>query len=92
MIRGLIYRLSATATLTSQFVNVWVFGGNPDQTVSGRAWVEGELQDVVAWARGRRAIDAVFQPFEGPGHCARSHGKDVEFARYILGLPHSAAD
>lgn len=80
----MIERLQNVAVLISQLVNVIVFGGLPDETVSGRSYREGVLGGCPIWARRRRVIDAVF--FWDPGHCRRSHERDLAFARMILAL------
>lgn len=75
-------RVSGLAVLASQAINVIVFGGMPDETVSGRCYREGVLGGSRRWARRRRIVDAVF--FWDIDHCRRSHENDVAFARMIL--------
>ncbi len=76
------------ATLGSQALNVLLFGGSPDETVSARSPREGDLLGNPRWARRRVLIDRVF----GPGHCEESHRLDLAFACYVLTLePRSPA-
>ena len=75
-------RLSGLLTLSSQFLNVLLFNGSPDETVSGRSWREGVIAGDVTWARRRVLIDRVF--FWQRGHCRSSHARDLAFARAIL--------
>jgi hypothetical protein len=77
-------RLQRTAGLCSQIVNVWVFDGEADETVSGRAWRQGVLEKDPIWARRRKRIDWVFAKLRDPDHCRKSHEKDVRFAHVIL--------
>jgi hypothetical protein len=64
------------ATAISQLLNAVVLAGDPNETISGRAWRE-ERKAVVA------AIDLLF--FFQPEHCLNSHLADRIFARKILG-------
>lgn len=75
-------RLHGLAVLASQAINVILFDGMPDETVSGRCYRDGVLGGCPRWARRRRIIDAVF--FWDTDHCRRSHENDVSFARLIL--------
>jgi hypothetical protein len=74
--------LKKLTVLFSQLLNVLFFNGQPDETVSGRAWREGELLGDPVWSKRRKKIDALF--FWAPDHCLASHLKDVEFAKLIL--------
>ena len=72
-------RLLNIATLFSQLLNVVFFDGSPDETVSGRAWREGQTNP--KWQKRRQLIDRLFRD---PLHCKYSHHRDVLFARMIL--------
>lgn len=72
-------RLLKLLTLFSQLLNVIVFNGSPDETVSGRAWREGWTNP--AWRKRQLLIDRLFRDRL---HCKRSHERDVLFARMIL--------
>lgn len=62
------------ATLASQIVNVLWFDGNEDETVSGRAYREGVLNNNPEWLARRDRIDAQwFKWFGEPNHCEKSH-------------------
>jgi hypothetical protein len=80
-------RAESTLTLASQFLNVWLFNGSPDETVSGRSYRQGVLLADPVWARRRVLIDRLF--FLAPDHCRRSHEADVEFAREVLRSEHT---
>jgi len=62
--------------LVSQTINALVLMGNPDETVSARAYR-------TPWPRARRILDTIF--FWEAEHCYRSHQRDIEFARKLLG-------
>ena len=73
-------RLQRTATLVSQFLNVWIFDGMEDETISGRAWREGVLGGDPKWARRRKIIDNVFLLItfgRDVDHCRKSHEVDL---------------
>ena len=76
-----------TKTLGSQFLNVWIFDGHPDETISGRSHREGEIGGDPAWAKRAAIINRVAG---NPDHCKRSHEADVAFAGMILAA-HAAA-
>lgn len=79
-------RLSRLAALASQTANVILFNGSADETISGRAWREGELGGDPVWHRRRLLIDRLFWTLlRQPDHCRGSHRRDVEFALLILG-------
>ena len=73
-------RLQRTATLVSQFLNVWIFDGMEDETISGRAWREGVLGGDPIWARRRKIIDKLFLVItfgRDVDHCRKSHEVDL---------------
>lgn len=74
-------RLHRLATVGSQFLNVLVLNGHPDETISGRAWRQGVLEHDPSWIRARLIIDRMF--FFDPDHCRKSHHADREFADWI---------
>ena len=80
---GLTYRLGATSVLISQTANVWIFGGNPDETISARAWREGQLMGCPVWKARRKRIDKFFARFGDFDHCRKSHEKDLVFADMV---------
>lgn len=77
-------RLARLAALGSQLLNVVLFDGSPDETVSGRAHREGLIQNVDVWERRRRFINRLF--FWSDDHCQASHMQDVRMARALLTL------
>lgn len=78
-------RLLRLAALASQAGNVIFFDGSSDETISGRAWREGELGGDPVWRRRRQLIDRVFfLLLRQPDHCRQSHQRDIEFALLIL--------
>ena len=74
-------RLANLMTLLSQMLNVILFDGSPDETVSGRSYRQGYLEGDLDWEKRRRRIDRLF--FWEVNHCRQSHQKDVGFARMI---------
>ena len=78
-------RLSRLAALVSQAANVLLFNGSADETISGRAWREGDLRGDPVWHHRRLLIDRLFWTLaRQPDHCRESHQRDVEFALLIL--------
>ena len=73
-------RLQRTATIVSQLLNVWIFDGMEDETISGRAWREGVLGGDPIWARRRKIIDKLFLVItfgRDVDHCRKSHEVDL---------------
>jgi len=64
----------------SRLFNAAVFGGSTYQTVSARAWIEGQADAI--WARRRDRIDRVF--WFDPHHCQRAWQNEVDAARKTL--------
>ncbi len=77
-------RIRRLAVLASQTLNVLIFDGEPDETVSGRAWREGAVGGNPVWERRRQIIDRAFALVGDHNHCRNSHEKDIAFARLIL--------
>lgn len=75
-------RLLRLAALGSQLVNVIVFDGSPDETVSGRAYRQGVLQLDPVWAKRRRWINRLF--WWQADHCLLSHQQDVRMAKALM--------
>lgn len=74
-------RLVNLLVLSSQFLNVIIFDGNPDETVSGRSYREGVLNGNAVWHRRHEMINKLF--LWDDQHCRNSYLKDVKFARKI---------
>jgi hypothetical protein len=77
-------RLLRLAAWLSAGVNLVLFNGSPDETLSGRAYRQGVLQVPPSrrWAWFARWINRAF--FWQPNHCRDSHEQDRAFARVIL--------
>jgi hypothetical protein len=58
--------------VVSQRANAWLFGGSPDETVSGRAHREANAGCHI-WQRRERIINALFRDRT---HCRDSHHLD----------------
>ncbi len=76
-------RLSRVASLASALVNVLVFDGSPDESISGRAYRQGVLGGNRAWRRAAARINCLFRD---PFHCRDAHELDLAFARAVLGI------
>lgn len=62
--------------IISQTINSLILMGNPDETISARAYR-------TPWPRTRKVLDWLFRwEIE---HCYKSHQRDVKFAKKILG-------
>jgi hypothetical protein len=74
-----LYRLAAAI---SQIGNVIIFNGSPDETISGRAYRRGVLENSHKWKIYYNIVNKIF--FFQDDHCKTSHEEDVNFAKYIL--------
>jgi hypothetical protein len=75
------YRLAYDlVSLFSRMLNAIVFGGSTAQTLSARAYIDG--QDSVFWGRFGRGINLIF--FWQENHIADAWAAEVERARYTL--------
>ena len=61
--------------LVSQAANALLLNGNPDETVSARAYR-------CDWEKTEKVINLIF--WFDPDHCANSHERDRKFARAVL--------
>jgi hypothetical protein len=66
-------------TLSSQFLNV-ILGGDPDMSVSCRAYVYSRLYGG-KWRLAEKMINKIF--FD-PYHCKEAFIRDVEYAKKIM--------
>jgi hypothetical protein len=67
------------SVLFSQAVNVIIFSGHPDQTVSARAHLS---QHKRKWRIARKVINGIF--FWQEDHCYTSYKADLIMARWII--------
>lgn len=75
------YRLAYDlVSLFSRMLNAIVFGGSTAQTLSARAYIDG--QDSVFWERFGQGINLLF--FWQENHIADAWAAEVERARYTL--------
>jgi hypothetical protein len=75
------YRLAYDlVSLFSRMLNAIVFGGSTAQTLSARAYIDG--QDSVFWERIGQGINLLF--FWQENHIADAWAAEVERARYTL--------
>ncbi len=63
---GFVRYLLRVAIALDQLVNS-IFGGYPNETLSGRAWRKGVLRGLPGWSLIRKLIDLIF--FLQPNHC-----------------------
>ena len=75
------YRLTFDlVSLFSRMLNAIFFGGSTAQTLSARAYIDG--QDSVFWERMGQGINLIF--FWEENHIADAWAAEVERARYTL--------
>lgn len=74
--------LSKVATALSQFVNAVILNGDPDESISGRAYRRGTIGGSKKWKAIMRVIDALF--FFDPDHCCNSFYFDLNKARLFV--------
>lgn len=72
-------QLLAIAVLISQAINVILFDGNPDMTLSARCHIN---RNQPGWRSLRKLINRLF--FWQADHCAASFASDVEYANQIM--------
>ena len=60
----------------SQLANVVLLNGNPNESLSGRAWR--------TQSKWYKVIDALF--FFDKDHCQKSHENDIAYAKKLLGI------
>jgi hypothetical protein len=75
-------RLARLGSVASQFVNVLLFNGHPDESCSGRAHRQGTIGGKTRWLLYVAVINRVF--FWEADHCAAAHREDIAFAHAIL--------
>lgn len=74
--------LSSLITSTSQFLNVLIFLGNPDETISGRSYRQGQLENHKGWKVSEKIVNVLF--FWEKDHCKVSYHRDVQNAKMIV--------
>lgn len=67
----------------SQFFNVLLFNGHPDETLSARCYRQGFLDGHSVWSKARLLVDWLFKPFHTE-HCGKAFVKDVMRAREYI--------
>lgn len=70
------------AVAFSQLANAALLSGNPNESISGRAWRQGVLHGRPGWARARRWINGLF--FLQEDHCFRAYLSDVTYAQHVM--------
>jgi hypothetical protein len=79
----LIRLAETTLSVVSRFGNATFFGGSTYQSISARAWIDGETDPV--WLRRRRFIDAAFRVLiRQEDHCLKYYQAEVEAAQKTL--------
>jgi hypothetical protein len=74
---------SSTLSVVSRFANATIFGGSTYQSLSARAWIDGQTDPV--WLRRRRRIDAGFRLIFGQeDHCETYYLAEVAEAQKTL--------
>lgn len=77
----IVYRLlEALVSVTSRFLNATFFGGSTYQSLSARAFIDG--QSSPKWAARRVVIDRLF--FFHADHCRKYWEAEVDAARKTL--------
>lgn len=61
-----------------QLLNSYL-GGSPDETPCARAWINRHRYPYKIYVV---LLDAVFYPFQGPGHCEGAWNKELERIQY----------
>ena len=67
---------------TSQLVNTVLFLGDPNESISGRAY---RMRDKIQWKTIMTLVDFIMSPFEDQ-HCQKSYEADIERAKKLLGV------
>lgn len=75
-------RSQKLGSLLSQTINVLVFDGHPDESVSARSYRQGVLQGDPVWKKRSEWIDKIF--FWEPHHTFNAYKDDYERAEEIV--------
>jgi hypothetical protein len=74
---------SSTLSVVSRFANATFFGGSTYQSLSARAWIDGQTDPI--WLQRRRWIDGGFRLLLGQqDHCQTYYQAEVAAARKTL--------
>ena len=65
---------------TSQWVNTAFLFGDPNESISGRAY---RMRDKVQWWVAKNVIDFILSPFEA-NHCEKAYRADVSRAARLI--------
>lgn len=63
----------------SQTINLWVFFGHHDETVSARCY---RLRHEKGWGKAYRVLNKVY--FWQDDHCKKSFDEDIAFAEEVM--------
>jgi hypothetical protein len=74
-----IYQVAIAA---DQFVNAF-FNGKADETMSSRCY---RLHDRQPYKSYEKIIDAIFYPFQGPGHCHGAYQSEINGKQRPVGV------
>lgn len=75
--------LARLGDATSQFFNVLLFNGMPDESISGRSWRNTELKNppLKRWYITRYAAEVLFWFRDRGNHCEAAFYEDIERSR-----------
>lgn len=63
----------------SQFLNVWLLNGMPDESISGRTWRKVSAGDPKTfWKCVYFAAEFIFYPIDRGAHCKLAYEEDLE--------------
>lgn len=83
-------KLNKLASLISQTLNVLIFDGNPDESVSARSYREGVLLKDKEWLNRKVKIDKLFKKLtKEVEHCKNAHETDVKWAKKLINKEHT---
>ena len=82
MIREIINYILRVATCISQVANAILLFGDPDETISGRAYRRGTLDGNLIWMKVGKFINKIF--FFQYNHVKSSYDHDIKRAKRVV--------
>lgn len=81
--RSMPSRFSRLLAVASQFLNVVIFNGHQDESISARSYRQGVIDGDMAWLKRKIFIDRVWRKFGEDEHCLKSFNTDLNRANEL---------
>lgn len=77
-------KLARTGSLFSQFLNVWLYNGSEDESISARSYRQGKLDGEKEWLDRMRFIDNLWlKLFKVKSHSREAFKTDLKTAKQL---------